>query len=340
MTRIDGYVAEKDDVILWGRNEPKAAELQFDDLVIAIRSVTGEYGPAVPGVSLDFKPDPGLGIRESKTKARDRINSIPLKNDDEFKTVCKELNGYTRVNGMPDNSQTARDLLDADYEMKKVSNGRGTLKIKNLFPSKYFAQLEGRKRQIEQDSSISFEGGSRLWFTPGRMSYLQDETSVFLDCVQVVLTEESYLGGGIVTSNPYNQAFTCAWTNRMDEIVRSDPIWRRLHDIFRMFALARVLDKTDVIENLDDRRILWYKYHLPEVDIPEQYPPVVRIDRFNLAHKVWTSRVCGGVRIPHEATKKSPDPITDATRSDINLVSKKALESMHSCEGKSCWNIE
>jgi hypothetical protein len=44
MTRIDGYTTEKDDVILWGRNELGREELVFDDLVIALRSIRGRYG--------------------------------------------------------------------------------------------------------------------------------------------------------------------------------------------------------------------------------------------------------------------------------------------------------
>jgi hypothetical protein len=132
---------------------------------------------------------------------------------------------------MPNDSQTAKTLLDADYAMKLVCEGYGTVKIKNPFQDPYHAQLEARKSAIMNDPSLNFAGAARMWFTPGRMSYVRDENSIFIDCVQIVLKSEDYLRGGVVDYNPFNQMFTCAWSNRMDEVIRSEPIWRKMQDI-------------------------------------------------------------------------------------------------------------
>ena len=49
MTRIDGYTLEIDDIVLWGRSEPKESELPFDDLMVAFKSIRGAYGKGIPG---------------------------------------------------------------------------------------------------------------------------------------------------------------------------------------------------------------------------------------------------------------------------------------------------
>jgi hypothetical protein len=81
MTRIDGYVEEDNDVILWGRFEPREEELRFDDLIVAVRSVKGkyyDYSDVTPGVSLDWKTDPSAkSRRESDQIARSRSTTYP-----------------------------------------------------------------------------------------------------------------------------------------------------------------------------------------------------------------------------------------------------------------------
>jgi len=199
LTWIDGYIVERkdEDVILYGRMDPKEPELNFDDLVVAIRSVRGEYNNKIGLISLDPKIEPGKNVRDSVIETHKKLSeAMRTGTQDNFRrydALCRELENYSRIEGMPQDCQVAKTLLDADYRMKLVSVGAVKLPIKNPFKSQHDLQLDTIKAGIAATGNNGFYYfGDRNWFEPGRTSYIKDKDSMFLDCVQIVLKDEAF----------------------------------------------------------------------------------------------------------------------------------------------------
>jgi hypothetical protein len=351
MTRIDGYVSEKDDVILWGRNEPGRPELIFDDLVIAVRSVRGRYGKETPGVGLDYRRDlrPGMiAERGSEDLKRfEALHAAQAKSLEAFKAACMQRPYYTYVLGLPRDSEMSKRLLDADYLLKKATQGTNELKIQDQLLNPigtwnlaYAKVLDGKASQFEKDAvDVPRHSFGTLTFKPGRMSYIRDENSVFIDCVQIVLESKNWKDGtNEVVENPIYRDFAYTWTNRMDEIIPTEPDLMRMQGIFRLFALARILNQNNEFTHLNDRQVV-ADYLVPMVSVPDHYDPKITVNHVPSKKRPYTYRMCGGVRVIYQNTQQSPDLVTDATRNDINLAGRKAIDAMKSCTG-SCWNVE
>ena len=41
--------------------------------------------------------------------------------------------------------------------------------------------------------------------------------------------------------DPFARAFADTWSQRMEEIEQSEPIWRDMHNVFRHFAVAHII---------------------------------------------------------------------------------------------------
>jgi hypothetical protein len=366
MTRIDGYtllpqrfvvtrrgLEQEDDVILWGRNEPWGKELIFDDLVVALRSVWGRYGAGPPTISLQYVPGTLIGDTEEQAQEEVRFNKILLSTTTsaDYKRACiREVHLYPRVLFLPKDSHVAKDLLDADYLMKRVTSGDHLLKVNDprLNPQKILHEMKVRiadgvagpaERLIFEKTQQT--GLGTRWFVPGQMSYVRDENSIFIDCVQILLRARFRKVGalGKIEGDPVSGDLVCTWTNRMDEVARTEPLIGRLRDIFRMFALARILTKTGELRWMMDRGVI-NDYPIPTVSVPYSYPSTV-VDVLAWSSKrkrMMSSQICGGVLVRNQHTAPSSDAGADV-RSDVNLAGKKALESMRSCTG-SCTNVE
>jgi hypothetical protein len=346
MTRIDGYVtnSNRQDVLLWGRVDPKDPELLFDDLVVAVRSVRGDYDHKTGLVSLDWR-DPAAPESPLNdwgpvmAKVGEAMKNGKRDNFRRYDALCREYSNYSRVEGMPPDSQVAKTLLDADYRMKLVSWGGATLPIKGHFKSVFELQLDVIRAAIA-DTGVNGRHyfSNRNWFEPGRISYLKDEESVFLDCVQVVLRDEEYKA--VDENKTPARSFSCAWTNRMDEILRSELIWKQMHGIFRHFALAKVLHEDVAMSILPNRWVLWKDYKLPSVSVPSRYPAYIihRDLHWHINGKDWSrdSNACGGVKL---ACSSVQTPAIGDVMHDLNLAREKVLTSSRSCS-TSCWNVE
>jgi hypothetical protein len=358
MTRIDGYILEVDDLILWGRSEPNETELLFDDLMVAFQSIRFRYGPGTPGVSLESRYIPGESKSQTYVRVVENLSKIPK--DDKFayaKYCVAEVNGFPVVHGLPRDSLIAKTLLDADYIMKSMVLGNAKLKIKNPIVSAYDTYLglgkkimAGKASQSERDDLKAYaERGHRYYFVPGRMSYIKDEASVFIDCVQIVLEVRDIGNDGNMTlpPNPIMQKFGCSWTNRMEEIIPTETDWKKMRNIFRMFALARTIDQNQDTTHLADNQVI-SDYKIPTFSLPAQYPPIIRQEKIPYpsgrtgknGERYWHPKTCGGVTVRYQNTSRSPDIVSDATKGDINLAGRKARESLRSCSGESCWKVE
>jgi hypothetical protein len=368
MARIDGYVANivdpfrnientrkarKEamdkidlsdwDVFLCGRAEPNQPELRFDDLIVAIRSVRGDYNREEAGVSLDPSPNPQL--REDLKKA------LANGNKDNFRSydaVCKELMNYPTIYGMPQKCQAAKTLLDADYRMKLVASGEVKLPIKNFkstidFETDMYSAAIKATNVWPDNIPVST---IRNWFTAGEIHYLPDEgpdgKSSFIACAQVVLKSERKEGGD--QNDTPDKKFTCAWNSRMQEILQSELIWKQMNGIFRHFALAKALHEDNALNALpyDSVRIMDFK--VPSVDIPSQYPVSTSSHKeqsvkINGKDWRWANFHCGGVSLAGKIVKSQLLMKSDSVRSDMRLIRERVLASARSSGGAAHWDI-
>jgi hypothetical protein len=366
MSRVDGFVMNAGDVVLYGRNDPKREELRFDDLVVAMRAVTGVYGKnGAPGISLDWLP----GGQEKVTNAQSIKFTTKAEMEHKLKSlnaICEEVANWSRVVNLPTDSHVTLDLLKADNEMKKAATGLKIVKVKGSVISAWDFELtemmqeakrstfdEWRKLQRTENDPLV---GVRFWFESGKISYVLDGSTAFLDVVQVVLrdvparilaqNQESDIQTKVDAPELLNsskffrsrRAFSCSFTNNMNDIVRTGQPWQGLDDVFRHFALARTMLAAHARLNNVAKDLLFKTYEpMDKVQIPShfiigavKYDPTLP---FKDGPKQRIYMKCGGVDL-------SGTPIRSRAinTSDVQLAGRMALTSMNSCT-TSCWDI-
>ena len=309
-TRLDGYVIddENKDVAIYGVGEPGQPELQIEDFVVALRAKfrTGtvdtqnvaDYTKS-PAISLD--PDPAA------FKRLGTINTFTPQGQKQYADVCASPQ-TVRVDGFQRHTRVAKILVDADYRMKKVGAGLEPLKI----PSRFLGDTEAIMGEWRQKVAAGGKddlptGVTRYWFTPGRFTHgeaRESKNMIRLGLAQVVLKDEdeTYSAAGHVPTgrvNPYARAFTCAWTERMEETYRAEPLWQEMRNIFRWFALARVMRDLDAFAQAGlDPEFLLERWQVPRVQMPATMPGVSRVELATSASGLKFARMyCGGVDV-------------------------------------------
>jgi hypothetical protein len=336
MTRIDGYVLDDTgDVILYGRRMEKGQEeVMLDDLIVAIRSVYGLYGTH-PHVSIDLDPWSNARYWE--------VRNNPKRTREEYLAACEDMRNISSTGGLPKSARVPRILLIADYKMKLVAMGKEILKIKDPFPSRMTNYIEARKEALRTGKSFDYgpPKPGRFFFEPAKMTYLQDGKTgrnTFFDCVQVVLRSElkTQEGDALVgETNRFAQKFACDWTNRMDEVNRSDVLWRDMGNIFRHFAFARVMLDKGALQKID-KDVLLDGYQITNVPMPVEFKGTTFTYEWSYNGKTYKEIWCyGAVELSGTVT-----PSTDHTAiADVRRAGEIALASRRSCTD-ACWNIE
>ena len=150
--------------------------------------------------------------------------------------------------GIPFNTRFAQVMVKADYDMKRIVDGKDSLSIEG------FESLTGMKlNQIREDiinnrpSRVSIGGMNRFWFYPGENIYQEDEDIFMIErCPVTLLTEENYLSssGDYVSSgnvDQHAQQFCENFTECYDQVSELRPIYRDLENLFRTVALAKII---------------------------------------------------------------------------------------------------
>lgn len=332
LTRLDGYVVDKEqsDIILWGLAERDHPDLYLDDLVVALRVAFDRYTEEKDGVRyrvsplISIDPDPVIWQRLRE------INIWSSGGFDSYEALCSTPQ-RVRVEGMPRNTRVAKALVDADYRMKRVTQGSLRLPISSPFPADFDARVAYWRSQEEAGLPADKGSPTRYWFQPGRFSFQasDDSDTVFMDVAQVVLNDEVQVikAGELVAAgktDPITRAFTCAWTSRMEDVYKAEPIWRDMHNIFRGFALARVMsDRQAFVRAGFDPAFLLNTYELANVSVPPSLAGLSRIIEYKTSEgRRATSHapvVCGGVSVGF-GKPLDQNPEAAETRTSGNMV--------------------
>lgn len=271
---LEGFVVDPDnrDVILIGRPAPKWPTLHMDDLVVNLRNIW--KGEPYPYCSLDPNPEDVRKLNQIASRTG-VVNSF-----DQMSRLFKQIKdawGPQRVvvGGVPRNSRHAHVMIDADYHMKKLSQGLVELKgIRSCLD----IVMEDAKRQINSSDRPPIPGMSmsRFWFHVGKgqPAYQESNGIVCLEkCSVVVLTEKqrSTANGALYDSaedDPHANEFAQELSERFQEAATLVPQYAHLENLFRLNALLRAMHFRDAANQARLDVNFWLKDYRYNKDRP------------------------------------------------------------------------
>lgn len=307
MNRIYGYAIDEDnnDIILIGGRVEPSSDISLDDFAVTLQNTFGENIP--PGCSIDPRKEE-MNTLDSLMK---RLNRCPDElTQNRLLANWKKSAGFesVRVLGIPNKSSFAKTIIDADYIMKKISNGTYPLKVRGV---KSFSQLlleagEGdflRHGSLQQPNLLC-----RFWFLPDENRFLRTSNALYLKKSTVkLLTEEEYwnehgemIGKG--RSHPVAEKFVNKFTSNYQAISNREPVFAQMETLFRLVVVQKLLKDNLSGNEFQKTRNFWLnQYPLNIVETPDS---VKAIYSFQRRYKTYADReltillpMVGGVTI-------------------------------------------
>jgi len=244
---VEGFVVDgrNRDVILIGRSRPNRPPLYLDDLVVNMQNVweSSEY----PYCSLDPRPEDVLKVNRILSGSSETRTSAEMH---RLFTELEESVGPQQVvvGGVPRDSRHAHVMIDADYEMKKVSQDHVELSGVTSCLDRLLEESANAARKGERTGRPRLSM-SRYWFhlRRGDPKFVEGRGIVYVDrCSVVVLTEqqkatasgELYDAGGL---DPHALAFAREFSDSFNKATTSVPVYADLEHLYRLNALTRAM---------------------------------------------------------------------------------------------------
>ena len=319
---LEGLLADSEsaDVILVGRQVPKRPTLTLDDLVVNLRNVWNSQGP--PSCSLDPQPEDIVRMR-----ALLPAGGQPIQTEEQ---VQRLLNGLRRtwggqrvlVGGVPRNSRHAHVMIDADYHMKRLSQGLVTLPgLASPLDRTLKDMVQAVRAGLPLPAAIP--AMTRFWFHIGQGSPTFRESAgqssggnrrdsspplcLWIDTCPVVLLTERQLAAAdgrlrdVGGENPAAQTFAAEFSAGYAKAAEAAPIYADLENLFRLSALLRALalKNANALATADLNFYLRECRYLRETPMPDVLPGLVNAKEAQTT--VGTSQytfmpiACGGV---------------------------------------------
>ena len=320
---IMGYIIDKanNDIIIFGKIDPRQPAIYLEDLVIALRNAWLKYSPlkgntyeySPPGCSIDPNPDT---IKRLQSVAQKITTSTSFERVEQqlkaWNRICNEKQNV-RVMGIPFDTRFARVMVEADYDMKCIVDGTDVLNIPGL-TSLSDMKLEIIRQAIINNQKITISPVSmdRFWFYPGTNIYEEEQGIVLIkQCPVTLLTEEMYIGSsGNYTAgyqaDPLAKTFAESFSNLYGRVEYERPIYKELENLYRFVALAKIikLKSANLEEGLDISYLLnsfqvsseEVKKSLPGRSAIKEFQQRQEIDGGNKTAQLWMPS-CGGVSI-------------------------------------------
>lgn len=252
---LDGVVVDRKnhDIILSGRVSKSWPSLTLDDFVVNLRNVMSEA--QYPYCSLDPLPQNVLklnSIMSHQVNISDR-NQIEL----WVKQIEKAIGPQQVViGGVPRDSHHAYIMINADYHMKKLSQGHVNI---DGIPSMLDISISSLKKAMSEKKPIIMGSSmSRFWFhiKEGDPKFSMSNDAMLLDkCSVVVLTEKqrSTQDGKLYDSSENDakaELFAKNLSYNFQNAATKTPFYAELENLYRLQVVLKVL----------------YKYHLAKND--------------------------------------------------------------------------
>lgn len=304
---IEGYVIDKEnnDILLFGRENKNWPDLYMDDLLYMTKNVI--EGGQSPYCSLDPIPE---DVREFERVSANKNEKEPL--IDYYNRISGKWGDQkVVVGGVPNNSNIARVMLNADYHMKQISQGLDSLPfIKSLLD--IYIDRSFRRGPDRENQSIM----SRFWFRCEETNpvFEYEENIARIDACNVVLLTEAqeaardgrlYDSGG---KNVESDLFADSFSRNFRKAATQVKVYAELENLYRLLALIKVIALEDKhyqeYISLCSEMDAVFRYYR-SYDIPAAYPGLTnfRIIRdtdtgdSNIAEKQYLFLVCGGVEM-------------------------------------------
>ena len=291
---IEGFIIdpENQDIIIFGRQTDTWPCLILDDFVVNIRNIWNKQ--PYPYCSLDPQPE---NIRQLNAISPENkgISSSVEKEMESFFNRFKETIGEQEivVGGVPRKSHHANVMIDADYHMKKLS--QGLVKLDGI-PSIMDLALLDMKHSIEKQEPISSEiSMSRFWFhiKKGDPIFTTDKNIILLkNCSVVVLTEKQLAtaDGKLFDSGGNNlnaDKFAKCLSEKFQDIATLVLSYAKLENLFRLSALLKVMYIQDSLKhvNLDFSFYLKQYNYQYEYSMPPSLPGLVNGKKETISFK-------------------------------------------------------
>ncbi len=307
MNRIYGYAIDEDnkDVILIGGRVEPSNDISLDDFAVIMQNTFG--GNIAPGCSIDPRKEE-MNTLDSLMK---RLNRCPDEfTQDRLLSNWKESAGFesVRVLGIPKKSSFAKTVIDADYIMKKISNGTYPLRVRGV---KSLSQLllEASEREFYRNGSLQQPNIlCRFWFIPDENRFLRTSNALYLKQSTVkLLTEEEYwnehgemIGKG--SPHPVAEKFVKTFTSNYQAISNREPVFGQMETLFRLVVVQKLLKDKLAGNEFQKMRDFWLnQYPLTIVETPDSVKAIYSYQRL---YKTYADReltillpMAGGVTI-------------------------------------------
>lgn len=285
ITRITGFIADKktQDIILVGQVDPSYPALYLDDFVVAFRNINHQYIRqeghtryySAPGCSID--PDPRvLGELNDQSQRIAAISDADRKREgfDAWQEIGRQPQ-KVRVLGVPFDTRFAKIMVDADYYMKRLTNGSVDLGIKG-FDSLMDMEVRLSEKNLDNGKNGYEESNSlnRFWFCPGESTFSDDDGMVTLEkCDVKLLTENEFLTkegqiSGMGRPDPMAKIYADNFSTHYGEIAQARSIYKELEGLFRFVALANIIKDENAFSSASlDPNYLIKNYRIANVPV-------------------------------------------------------------------------
>lgn len=246
---LEGFLVDDagdGDLVLVGLQSDSRPSLRLDDLAVGTRSLDRPDGH--PYCSLD--------PRWEDTRALQKLfrQTGQLSSPGALRAFFERLRATVGpqqvvVGGVPTNSRFAHVMVDADYHMKKVSQGIISLEGVASYLDR---SLEAAGESVASGNAAAQPPVSmaRFWFhvAARNPTFEEGKGIVWLDrCSVVVLTEKqtATATGGLVDAgedDPIAEAFADELSARISAETRDVPVYADLENLFRLRALLLAAD--------------------------------------------------------------------------------------------------
>ena len=297
ITRLEMVMTDPaGDVILLGMYIPGAPPMHLDELAVILRNVRTGKGRRGAEIHCSLDPSPE-GIRRISQHLK---TPAPLTDEqamEKYRQGLAQAAGpqRTRIGNVPKSSRLAHTMIDADYFMKRVSQGH--ISIKGVI-----ATIDAPR------NGATGAAMARFWYhmAAGMPAFIEDEGIIELaECRVVILTERQRAAAdGTLhdagTSAETAQTFARTFSEQLPAIAQEEPSVARLVSMYRLLAVTKAMIHRgfDREAGLDLSPLDEYKLRLTQ-PMPNALPGLanVRVQRRETDRRIhYTGRiVCGGV---------------------------------------------
>lgn len=346
---VSGYVIDpaNHDVVLFGWHERSRPVIEFDDLCVCIqnvwhpdrmRYVDGQYPH--PFCSLDPRP----GAMPAASAAMRGIKIEELLDSNAKARAINALAGAVgpqeiEIGGISRDVRLAHVMVDADYHMKKVSQGHIRVGGVSSTSRLRFKRDRGSRRHMALFQNVLHAEGesdsanmSRFWFHVDHKQPFYQESQDIVEihkCSLIVLTERqiSAADGTLKDAgdhDPGAQAFADCLSQQLRSGATRVPEYEDLENLLRLQAVLKAFQfrSEGAVSGLQLSPFL--NYQPRRIEMPLALPGLANIELVRDGQGVHGSFVCGGVSMDISLT---PAQFQTSRGDKLNQVRAQILAS-------------